>query len=361
MTALAVQESTLPMLVSGEKAGQAVAASAKAQVEARYLMALQRPRNWNDVRNKLLEACKRPGFADAAKYAKPIGKSKTLVGASIRFAEEAARCMGNLYCPVEVVYDDDKQRIIRVSPTDLEANLTYPLEIVIEKTVERLYVQDGQTILSARTNSQGKTTYLVRASEDEMTMKQLAQASKAMRNGVLRILPQDIIEEALEAVDVTVKEQFAGDREKTIKRLATAFFRQGVSAQQLEAHIGKPLSSINDAEFDLLRGLYNAIKEGETTWRDVVGGKDTNGHTENGEGKEPPKKGVAAIKEHLAKTRKKEAVDPVPKKEPTLPPIAAPGPGVGNFPAVAHPPREPGEETDDMTAAEREFLEGDDA
>ncbi len=327
MTSLIPQPENLPQR-DGEKAGLAAAASARAQVEARYLMALQRPRNWMDVRNKLLEACKRPGFAAVAKYAKPIGKGAPLTGPTIRFAEEAARCMGNIYCPVEVVYDDQEQRIIRVSPTDLEANLTYPLEIILQKTVERLFVKEGQRVLSARQNSAQKTTYLVQASEDEMTMKQLAQASKAMRNGILRILPQDIVEEALDQVETTLTDQLTGDRERTIKRLATAFFRQGVSAQQIEAYLVKPLASVNDAEFDLLRSIFNAIKEGETTWADLTG--QENGH-QAGEGTPAPKKGVAAIKEHLAKTRSKKA-EPAKQPEQTKEPNWRNAIGIGAIP-----------------------------
>nr|NIU03565.1 hypothetical protein [Gammaproteobacteria bacterium]NIV50929.1 hypothetical protein [Gammaproteobacteria bacterium]NIX84839.1 hypothetical protein [Gammaproteobacteria bacterium] len=102
---------------TAETASTAVAAQAAASVQARYVMALQRPRNIDQVRVDLLKECKRPGFARVAMYHKPIGKGVT--GPSIRFAEAAMRCMGNLMPEVATLYDDHDKRILRVSVTDL--------------------------------------------------------------------------------------------------------------------------------------------------------------------------------------------------------------------------------------------------
>lgn len=46
-----------------ETAANVLAAQAKAQVEARYMMAMHRPRNWDAVRQDLLKECRRPSFA----------------------------------------------------------------------------------------------------------------------------------------------------------------------------------------------------------------------------------------------------------------------------------------------------------
>ena len=121
---------------TAETASTAVAVQARAAVEARYKMALMRPRSWDEVRVRLLAACKRPGFAETARYAKPVG-GKSIEGPSIRFAEEALRAMGNAYVETMVVFDDDERRIVRVTVTDLEANLSYPHDITLRKTVER--------------------------------------------------------------------------------------------------------------------------------------------------------------------------------------------------------------------------------
>src|ERR1044071_5136738 len=94
----------------GEMAIAAMAAKAKAEVEARYVIALRNKRNINSVRVQLLAACKRKAFAQGARYCKPVGGNKFVVGFSIRFAEEAIKCMTNVSTEAMVVWDDDAKR-----------------------------------------------------------------------------------------------------------------------------------------------------------------------------------------------------------------------------------------------------------
>ncbi len=87
--------------LGGETAATSVAAAAKASIEAAYIMAMRRPRDIDQVRVRLLKACLRPGFAEAARYRRPVGREqnpdtgewgqKIAEGLSIRFAEEAFR------------------------------------------------------------------------------------------------------------------------------------------------------------------------------------------------------------------------------------------------------------------------------
>ena len=179
---------------TADTAATAVAARSRAMVEARYVMAMRNPRNLDQVRSSLLRACERPGFADVAYYRKPVGKG--VEGLSIRFAEEAARCLTNLDIQVTTIHDDPETRIIEVNVIDLEANLNSPVSIAMAKTVERRQLRDGQTALRMRTNSGGQVTYLIEATDDELLVKQAALTSKAMRTAILRLLPGDIVAEA---------------------------------------------------------------------------------------------------------------------------------------------------------------------
>ena len=47
-------------------------------------------------------------------------------------------------------------------------------------------------------NSYGDTVYLVEATEDDLLTKQAAHVSKVIRTAALRLLPSDILEEAME-------------------------------------------------------------------------------------------------------------------------------------------------------------------
>lgn len=126
-------------LAAPDTASTAVAAQAKALVEARYIMAIRRPRDMDVVRERMLKECLRPSFAAVARYTKPIGRdrSKWPTGPSIRFAEAAVRNMTNITVETMTVYDDREKRIVRVTVTDLEANVPYSQDITIAKTIER--------------------------------------------------------------------------------------------------------------------------------------------------------------------------------------------------------------------------------
>src|SRR3954464_1839255 len=98
---------------AGETSSSAIAAREKASVEARFIMAANRPRDFETSRRRLVDACKRPGFAAMARYSKPVGRER-IEGLSIRFAEEARVLWGNMDVTVLLVFDDDMRRIYRV-------------------------------------------------------------------------------------------------------------------------------------------------------------------------------------------------------------------------------------------------------
>lgn len=258
--------------VRTETATAAVAASEQAKVQARYIVAMQRPRDWMTVRAKLLDACRRPGFASAARYSKPVSGQK-IEGPSVRFAEEALRSMGNAIPEQSVIYDDEAKRIVRIAVTDLESNLSYSTDITIEKTVERKELKEGQVPLGSRKNSWGKTTYLLPATEDEVANKVNAASSKALRNNALRILPADILEEAMAQCVETIRRDVADDPTAATKKIADAFAALRIMPNELAEYLGHPLDQSSPAEIVELRAVYQAIKDGETTWKATLEGR----------------------------------------------------------------------------------------
>ena len=261
-----------------EAASSTMAAQAKAAVEARYIMAMRKPRNFDDARSALMKECKRPYFAQVAKYHKPIGKG--IEGPSIRFAEAAIRCMTNIYPEVSTIYDDREKRIVRVAVTDLECNVTYHKDIVVDKTVERQN-GSGREIVSERLNTSGKKVFIVLATEDEMLNKENALVSKALRTCALRLIPGDLIDEAMATVEETLA---AGDRvdpDAKKKALLDAFDSIGVKPSQVAEYLGHGTDAIQPAEITKLRKIFAALKDGEATWQEVMESKDSAPKTED--------------------------------------------------------------------------------
>ncbi|HEY0840283.1 MAG TPA: hypothetical protein VGD74_08855 [Vulgatibacter sp.] len=255
-----------------ETSSAAVAAQAKAKTEAHFIMALKRPRDLMVARGKLLDACRRPGFAAGAIYRVPRG-GKTIEGPSVRFAEEAIRALGNIQPEMAIVYDDAEKRIVRVTVTDLEANVPYSTDIVIEKKVERSSVKQGQKVYGQRINSSGKTAYIVEATEDDLQVKQAAQVSKAIRTNALRLVPGDILEEAIAQARATMRDENARDPAAAKKRIADNFAHIGVSPAELKRYLGRDLSEATPDDLAELHSIGMAIKDRETTWKEALEAK----------------------------------------------------------------------------------------
>lgn len=263
---------------TNETASVAVAAQAKAAIEARYVMAMQRPRDWDTARQRILKDCARPSFAESAWYRRPIGKKKNARGQwedsfaegfSIRFAEAAMRAMGNLYPETMTIYDDPKKRIVRVVVTDLEDNLSFSVDVLIEKTVERSTVKDGQLVIAQRINSYGKPVFIVEANEGELTTKQEALVSKAMRKCALRLLPGDIQDEARHKIMDVRSNEAARDPDAARRKLVDAFAWYGVTPEMLAGFLGHPVATMSPAEIVNLQEVYTAVREGES-WASIM-------------------------------------------------------------------------------------------
>jgi len=264
-----IMENTEMIVQNHELAASASAAQARAEIECAYTMAIRRPRNIADVRTKILAACQRPVFAESAEYSKPVG-GKQIKGPSIRFVETALQAMKNTRVSTTVAYEDERVRKIHVSVVDLEENTAYGLDATVQKTVERKKIKEGQKILGERLNSYGEKTYLVEATEDDMTTKQNAIVSKMIRGCGLRLIPQDIVEEAMRTARATVANADKGDPKAATNRIIDAFAGLGVKPSELEQYLGKPLAQIVAKELADLKTIYTAIKEGESKWSDYL-------------------------------------------------------------------------------------------
>jgi hypothetical protein len=286
-----------------ETAATAAAAQAKALVESKYVVALNRPRDLDMVRSKILKECARPSFAPIARFKKPVGGGKNAEGWSIRAAEAFARCMTNLDTRTPTVYEDNDQRKIEVAVTDLESNVSYSQELILKKTVERSQLKEGQEFIATRTNSYGKPVYIVPATEDEMLIKQNAHISKVTRNLILRHVPGDILDEALDQVRRTVRDADAADPDAAKKRLIDAFGSLSIGPDRLKTYLGHDLDVLTPAEIEHLRGVFNALRDGETTWAEVCEARDAAMAAKDA----ATTKGAAArVKDKLAQATKSE-------------------------------------------------------
>lgn len=256
-----------------ETASSGIAAQAKAMVESRYIMAMRNPRNWDQVRLDLIAECRRPAFAHnkSTYYKKPIGNG--VEGLGIRFVEVALRCMRNVLIETNMIFEDEHKEIHRVSVTDLESNITYPLDIKVTKTVERSKPCDDGSYLAVRINSQNKKVYTIPANDDDLLNKRGALVSKAIRTLGLRIIPGDLCDEAEEIIKKIRLDKAAKDPDAERKLIVDSFANIGVRAVDLVEYLGHPIEQCSPAQLVDLRAIYGAIRDGEATWKSVMDNK----------------------------------------------------------------------------------------
>ncbi len=260
-----------------ESASSAIAAQSKAMVESRYIMAMRNPRNMDAVRQELLKECKRPSFANnkSAYYIKPIGAG--VEGLGIRFVEVALRCMKNVLVETTMIFEDEIKEVHRVSVTDLEANITYPLDVRVSKTVERSKPNSDGSYLSVRKNSYNRDVYTLIGTDDDILNKRGALISKAIRTIGLRIIPGDLCDEAEEIIKRIRLDEAAKDPDSERRKIVDAFAGIGVMATDITAYLGHDLGKCSPAQLVTLRGIYGAIRDGEATWQSVMQNKADQG------------------------------------------------------------------------------------
>jgi len=267
MSNLAIMEQQKSLQPS-DPAAVAAAEAVKARIQSAYQMAIYKPRSESGARQKILDACKNKTFAEAAEYSKPVGGS-SIKGPSIRFAELALREWGNVIVETQMLYEDMATRRVKVSVLDLETNASFGRDITISKTVERAN-SSGREVLGQRTNTSGKAVYIVKATDDEIANKESASISKVVRNEGLRLIPADIIEDAMTEVHKTLKSGVSKDIKTERKKIGDAFIAIGIPVDELEAYLGHSMDRVTDDEVVNLRSIYNTIKSGEAKWADYM-------------------------------------------------------------------------------------------
>lgn len=262
---------------NNEAAVTAVATKARAEVESALIMARKFPRHELDIRTKVLNTCRIYSFADKAKYKKPQGKKlengkwvqNYVIGPSIRLAEELFRQWGNITYETNVLYENAKVRIISCRAMDLQTLATSTSQFIIEKTVERKSAE-GRVVVDERVNSNGEKISIVVATEDEVFSKQNNIGSKYRRNLIIQLIPTYLLQDALTAIDDTIKAGIKENPDRAKLDMLDRFAKFGILPADIEKYLGHPVAQIMPDEIQELMDIFTAIVEKETTWEDVL-------------------------------------------------------------------------------------------
>lgn len=267
------------MPFQGNTTALAAAVTAAMTVRESYQIARQYPRSWEYVRQRALAEADDPEFASVAVYEFPRGKKegggKNMVrGLTIRGAEMLQQFAGNMETSMEVVYEDQHVRRIRVRTVDYETNSAWSSEATIPRTVERHELNKDQVPISQRLNSEGRVVYTVAADEHASAAAVGMAASKLGRNNIVRLsrasLVRELRDKCLRVKKAAEAKEMTENPAKTRQALYDHFRTIGVQAPQLDEWFGHDPALMNVAEYQELRGIFVAIRDRVTTWKDAL-------------------------------------------------------------------------------------------
>ncbi len=276
---------------SNELAPTAVAAEKQFEIQSAIVLAKKYPRDEDAAFQKLMKASGRTSFAEEAEYSFPRG-GQQVRGPSVNLAREAARVWGNVRYGLTILRDDSESRQIQGWAWDIETNT----KITAEDDFRKLIFRKGRGWIEP----------------DERDLRELTNRRGAIliRNCLLQVMPKDLIEDALQECQKTLRSNAAKDPDGERKKILLAFSALNVSAEMLSAYLGHPVAQCSPSEIADLRGIYKSISDGNSTWADYVSG---NGEAAAAELKDKTKAKTEELKERLAGS--KPVVDEAAEKK----------------------------------------------
>ena len=221
------------------------ASRAIAEAQGKLVIAKRFPRNEVDAYAKAMEACQRPTMAAKAFYSFPRG-GQTVEGPTIRFAEELARCWGNIDYGIKELSQDDGKSEMQAYAWDLETN-----------------AQSVQNFTNPHQREQGKKMVKL-TSQRDIYENNANMATRRLRSRILAILPSWFVEDAIEECKKTLAGRNDTPLIDRVKKMVVAFAKIGVTQEQIERRLKKKIDTMNADDFVEYTGIFNAIKQGES-------------------------------------------------------------------------------------------------
>lgn len=225
--------------------------SSRAMTEAqgKLLLAKQFPRQYTNVYSMAIEACQRKGFAEKAFFSYPRG-GQTVTGVTIRFAEELARCYGNVDYGIKELSHEKGKSEMQAYAWDVETNTMSVQNFTVEHVME---TKNGKRELSSQRDIYERTAN---------------DGARRLRSRILAILPPDLVEDCINEC----KKTLAGGNDvpiaDKIKQIVIRFKNKGVSQEMLEKRLDHTVESMTLDEIMEYVGIYNGITQKETTISD---------------------------------------------------------------------------------------------
>lgn len=218
---------------------------AVAEAQGKLVIAKRFPRDEFAAFEKLMKACSRQSLAEKAIYSYPRS-GNNITGPSIRLAEEAARCWGNVDFGVKELSQKEGESEMMAYCWDMETNVMSSQQFVVHHVMD--------TKKGVKKLTEQRDIY-----ENNANM-----AGRRLRARILAILPPDLIEAALAKCRETLAGSSDIPLEDRIRKMIAAFEKISVRRETLEKRMGHDISKMTIEELVEHLTIYNSIKDGSS-------------------------------------------------------------------------------------------------
>ena len=214
------------------------------EVQAAMVIAKRFPRDTVESYNRIMEACKRKGLAEAAMYEYPRGTQK-VTGISIRLAEAMAQNWGNIDFGIMELEQKNGESQVMAYAWDLETNAR-------------------QTKIFSVPHVRGTKKGNVALTDPRDIYEMVAnQGARRLRACILGIIPGDVQEAAVRQCEKTLA---SGEQKPVIdivREMAEIFKNEfSVPLEAIEKYIGCKSEAFSMNDLVRLKKVYRSLKDG---------------------------------------------------------------------------------------------------
>ena len=277
------------------------AAREVAEVQAAMVMARRFPRVEVEVVDRILQACTRPSLAEGALYEYARGGTD-IRGPSIRLAECIAQYWGHLDFGWRVLEERPGATKVQAFAWDMQTGTRCIM--VFDVTHERMARGSRQTLQDPR----------------DVYEHVANAASRRLRACILRVIPGDVVEAAMQQCEVTLRTKAEVTPER-LKNLVDQFGELGVTRPMIEKRIQRRLESLTPGMMVQLGRIFTSIRDGISTpaeWFDLeaAGAPQEAPSTAPRPAQASGRQAVKAKLETRRKAPEAPPAAPAPKREP---------------------------------------------
>lgn len=213
-----------------------------AEAQGKLIIAKKFLRDETVAYTKAIQSCQRPKMAQTAFYSYPRGGT-TVSGASIRFAEELARCWGNIDYGIKELSRDDGKSEMQAYAWDMETNT-----ISVQNFTNPHYREVN-----------GKMKKLT--SDRDIYEINANMASRRLRARILAVLPNWFVEDCITECKKTLAGQNDLPLIDRVRNMLVQFEKLSVTREMLEKRLGHLIEATTTEEFVDLVGIFNSLKD----------------------------------------------------------------------------------------------------